>query len=92
MSIFINIRRDILSTTGVNYTVTTPVANLPPVSTTPAVNFPFGTAGVVDTVGKLPQESTTPVANLPPVSFFNNGNNIRLLVRLKVKLKEKSLC
>ncbi len=29
----------------------TPVANLPPVSTTLAVNFPTGTAGVVDTGG-----------------------------------------
>jgi hypothetical protein len=30
-----------------------PEANLPPVSTTPAVYFGTGTAGVVDTVGKL---------------------------------------
>jgi hypothetical protein len=53
----------------------TPVANLPPVSTTPAA--------------KLPPVSTTPAANfatsfasLPPVSMTlvaNNGNNIRLL-------------
>jgi hypothetical protein len=31
---------------------TTPVANLQPVSTTPAANFATSTAGVVDTGGK----------------------------------------
>jgi hypothetical protein len=32
---------------------TTPVANLPLVSMTPATNFATGTAGVVDTSGKF---------------------------------------
>ncbi len=45
----------------------TSVANLPPVSTTPAENFATGTAGVVDTGGKLPLVSMTPLVNLPPV-------------------------
>jgi hypothetical protein len=31
----------------------TPVANLPPVSMTPAANFDTGIAGVVDTGGKF---------------------------------------
>ena len=70
-----------------------PVANLPPVSTTPAANFATSFASVVDTGGKfaagsndtggnLPPVSTTPASNLPPVSMTpvaNNGNNIRLL-------------
>jgi hypothetical protein len=38
---------------------------------TPAANFATGTAGVVDTDGKLLLVSMTQVAN--------NGNNIRLL-------------
>jgi hypothetical protein len=32
--------------------VNTPLANLPSISMTPAVNFVIGTAGVVDTCGK----------------------------------------
>ncbi len=55
-----------------------PVANLPPVSTTPAVNcrryqrhrWQFAT-GIKDTSGKFATGVMTPVAN--------NGNNIRLL-------------
>jgi hypothetical protein len=63
---------------------TTLVADLPPVSMTPAaklllVNFSTNFASVVDTGGKfatsvndaggkLPQLPTTPAANLPPVS------------------------
>jgi hypothetical protein len=48
---------------------TSPVANLPPVSTTLAVNFATGTAGVVDTGvnntgGKLPLASTTPATGV----------------------------
>jgi hypothetical protein len=46
---------------------TTPVANLPPVSTTPAANFATSSPSVVDTGGKaggkLPPVSTTPAAN-----------------------------
>jgi hypothetical protein len=41
---------------------TTPVANLPPVSTTPAVNFATGTTIVVDTVANLPPVSKTLVS------------------------------
>jgi hypothetical protein len=47
-------------TTGINNTagkfassVTTPAANLPPVSMTPAANFPTSFAGVVDTGGRF---------------------------------------
>ncbi len=72
---------------------TTPVENLPPVSTTLAANFANSFASVVGTGGKfvagvndigcnLPPVSTTPVANLPLMSVTlvtNNGNNIRLL-------------
>jgi hypothetical protein len=47
---------------------TTPVANLPPVSSTPAANIATGTACVSDTGGKLPSVSTTMEASLPPVS------------------------
>jgi hypothetical protein len=71
----------------------TPVANLPPVSTTLAANFATSSPCVVDTGGKFaagvndaggkwPPVSTTPAANLPPVSLTpvaNIGNNIRLL-------------
>jgi hypothetical protein len=73
--------------------VTTLVANLTLLSTTPALNFATGTAGYVDTSGKfsagvncrwcqLPPVSLTPVVNLPLVSttlVANNWNNIRLL-------------
>jgi hypothetical protein len=55
-----------------------PVANLPPVSATPAANFATSFTSVVDTGGKF----ATGVENLPPVSMTpvaNNGNNIRLL-------------
>jgi hypothetical protein len=45
------------------------VANLPPVSTTPAANFATSFTSVVDTGGKLPQVSMTPAANIPPVSL-----------------------
>ncbi len=51
---------------------TTPVANLPPVSATPAANFATSYACVVDTGGKFAagvNNTTTPVAN---------GDNIRL--------------
>ncbi len=68
---------------------TTPAANLPPVSTTPAANFATNspcvvdtTAGVNDAGGKLPLVSTTPVAN--------NGNNIRLQTP-KSELEGKNL-
>ncbi len=58
----------------------TPVANLPPVSTTQGeleAKFAAGVvdsggkfaAGVVDTGGNLPAVSLTPGANLPPVSL-----------------------
>jgi hypothetical protein len=64
----------------------TPVANLPPISTTPAENFATSFSCVVDTGGKfaagvndacgeLPPVSTTTAANLP---LANIGNNIRL--------------
>ncbi len=56
------------------------VANLPPVSTIPAANLPFG---VSDTGDKLPPVSTTPAASLPPVSMTpvaNNEINIRLQI------------
>jgi hypothetical protein len=58
----------------------TPVANLPPVSTTQGELVAKFAAGVVDTGGKfaavvvdtggnLPPVSLTPAANLPPVSL-----------------------
>ena len=43
---------------------TTSVANFPPVSTTPLVNFATGTVGVVDLLG----------ANLTPVSAIREEN------------------
>ncbi len=65
------------------------MANLPPVSMTPAANFATSfsivvdtggkfAAGVNNTGGKLPPVSTTPAANLPPVA--NNEINIRLRI------------
>jgi hypothetical protein len=42
---------------------TTQVANLPLVSTTPAVNFPTGTAGVVDTGGQFAEVGGPQIAN-----------------------------
>jgi hypothetical protein len=71
----------------------TPVAKLPPVSTTSAANFATSSACVVDTVGKLPPVSTTPAAILPPVLLTpvaNNGNNIRLQTPYS-ELKGKNL-
>ncbi len=50
---------------------TKPVANLPPLSMTPAANFATGTAGVIDT-GKL--VLTMPAGNLLPVSTTMVGN------------------
>jgi hypothetical protein len=47
----------------------TPVANLPPVSTTQGELVAKFAADVVDTAGNLPPVSLTPVANLPPVSL-----------------------
>ena len=47
----------------------TPVANLPPVSTTQGELVAKFAAGVVVTGGNLPPVSLTPVANLPPVSL-----------------------
>ncbi len=43
---------EILASKGISLVSTTTVANLPPVSTTPAASFATSTAGVVDTVGK----------------------------------------
>ncbi len=74
-----------------NTDATTLVANLPPVSTSPTVNFPTGIAGVLDTGGKLPPVSmilaanfwsvpaTPPVSMTPPVNLSRvsmNGNHI----------------
>ncbi len=63
----------------------TPVANLPPVSTTLGklvAKFAAGVldtgdkfaAGVFDTGGKLPPVSLTTAANLPPVSLIPVAN------------------
>jgi hypothetical protein len=54
------------ATQGAPLVSTTPVANLPPVSMTPAANFATGTAGVVDTVPvvNLQAVPTTPVVHL----------------------------
>ncbi len=62
---------EILASEGALPVSTTPVENLPLVSTTRAANFATGTAGVVDTGGKFATGSTIPAAN--------NGNDIRLL-------------
>jgi hypothetical protein len=59
----------------------TPVANLPPLTTTPAKLVAKFAAGVADTggilplvslipVASLPQGSLIPLANLPPVSLI----------------------
>jgi hypothetical protein len=50
---------------------TLPVANLPPVSWTSAVNFATGTAGVV---ANLPPVSTIPEENLQLVSMTPEAN------------------
>ncbi len=63
----------------------TPVANLPPVSTT-LVKLPAKfAAAVVDTGGNLPQVSLTPVANLPPV-LLTPVANLPLVSTTLVKL------
>jgi hypothetical protein len=65
-----------------HYLSTTPVANLPQLSTTMAANFATSTAGVVDTGGKFATDVNDTGANLSPVSTTqaaNNENNIRLL-------------
>ena len=56
-----------------------PVANLPPVSTTPAANFATSFASVVDTGGKFAAGVNDTVGNEPMTPVANNGNNIRLL-------------
>jgi hypothetical protein len=77
----------------------TPVANLPPVSTTLeklVSKFAAGVVdtggkfatGVVDTGGKLLQVSLTPVANLPPVSLIPVAN---LDLRISPRICEKNL-
>jgi hypothetical protein len=48
----------------------TPVANLPPLSTTLAKLGAKFAAGIVDIGGNLPPVLLTPVANLPPVSLI----------------------
>jgi hypothetical protein len=67
---------EIFASPGAPQVSTTLVANLQPVSTTPAENFYTGTDGFV---GKLPPLSTTPAVNLPLTPVANNGNNIRLI-------------
>ncbi len=60
----------------------TPLANLLPVSMTPAANFATGTAGVVDTCGKFATDVNDTGSKFDTVSttlVANNGNNIRLL-------------
>ncbi len=51
--IFSKIRGDIRSSRLTTGTATTPVAKLPPVSTTPAANFATNFTSVVDTGGKF---------------------------------------
>ncbi len=53
---------------------TTIMANLPPVSMTPAANFATSTTGVVDTSGKFAPVSTIPPANFTPVSMTPVAN------------------
>jgi hypothetical protein len=45
---------EIFASQGAPPVLTTPMANLAPASTTPGANFATGTAGIVDTSGKLP--------------------------------------
>jgi hypothetical protein len=61
---------EIFTKEGAPQVSTTPVANLPPASTTLAANFAPGTAGDVDTGTKLPLVSRILAAN--------NGNKARL--------------
>jgi hypothetical protein len=61
----------------------TPVANLPPVSATPAANFYTIFASIVDTSGKFATGVNDTGGKFAPVSVSttpvaNNGNNIRL--------------
>jgi hypothetical protein len=64
----------------------TPVANLPPESTTLGKLVAKFAAGVVDTGGKLPPVSLTPVVNLPPVSLIPVAN---LDLRISPRIFEK---
>jgi hypothetical protein len=75
----------------------TPVANLPPVSTTLAKLVAKSAAGVAGTGGKfaagvvetgaiLPPVSFTPVANLPPVSLILV---VHLYFRISPRIFEK---
>ncbi len=98
---------EIFASQGAPPVSTTPVENLPPASTTHAVDFAIGTAGVLNTGHKfatvvnntgcqfITGDNNT-CGKLPPVSMTlgtNNGNNIRLLTpQSELDGKNLSIC